>query len=108
MVTLGDLVPISSTRSMKAPSHFLYADDVLLFGRASVSSLTNIVEAFRLYGSLSSQDVNWEMSFIYCGKGIPYGVASSLLSLSRIRRDGSSMIYLGSPLFVGASRCRWL
>ena len=42
MVTLGDLVPMTSTHSMKAPSHFLYADNVLLFVRASISNLTNI------------------------------------------------------------------
>ena len=80
MVTLGDLVPMSSTRSMKAPSHFLYEDDVFLFTCASISNLTNIVEAFHLYGSLSCQNVNWEKSFIYFGKGVLYVVASSLLS----------------------------
>ena len=53
-----------STRSMKVLSHFLYPDDVLLFAHASISNLTNIVEAFRLYGSLSGQDVNWEKLFI--------------------------------------------
>ena len=53
LVNLGDLVPMSSTHSMKAPSYFLYADNVLLFACASVSNLTNFVEAFRPYGSLS-------------------------------------------------------
>ena len=82
MVTLVDQVLMSSKHSINAPSHFLYTDDVLLFARASVSNLTNIMEAFRLYGSLFGQDVNWEKSFIYFGKGVPYGVASSLLNLS--------------------------
>ena len=42
------------------------------------------------------------------GKGVPYGVANSLLSLSCIRRGGSSMTHFGIPLFVGAPRCHWL
>ena len=37
------------------------------------------MDAFHLYGSLSGQDVNWEKSFIYFSKGVPYGVASSQL-----------------------------
>ena len=68
MVTLVDLVLMSSKRSINAPSHFLYTDDVLLFARASVSNLTNIVEAFCLYDSFSGQDVNLEKLFIFLKK----------------------------------------
>ena len=64
---LGFLLSISSLIGMHAHMHFLYTDDVLLFCPASPSAGDF---DFELYGSLSSQNVSWEKSFIYFGGGI--------------------------------------
>ena len=46
----GQLRSISSPRSVKAPTHFLFVDDVLLFSKASFSNLKTILVAFETYG----------------------------------------------------------
>ena len=69
-VDSGSLIPISSLVGMHAPTHFLYADDVVLFCRASTQNLRVILNAFELYGPLLGQQVNCEKSSIYFGKGI--------------------------------------
>lgn len=40
-------------------SHFLYADDVLLFCRATTSNMKAINALLSLYGDLLGQVVNW-------------------------------------------------
>ena len=51
----GQLRSISSPRSIKAPTHFLFDDDdVLLFSKVSFSNLKTILAAFETYGHLLS------------------------------------------------------
>lgn len=93
---------------MRAPTHFLYADDVLLFFWASLRDLRAILDAFHLYGSLSGQHVNRGKSSIYFGSGVSRSRIYLFLSTSGTCRGGDSMTYLGVPLFMGAPRSRWL
>ncbi|KAK3229338.1 hypothetical protein Dsin_001219 [Dipteronia sinensis] len=53
LVDSGSMTSISSPIGMRALSHFLYVDDVILFCRASPQNLQVILYAFALYGSLS-------------------------------------------------------
>ncbi|KAK3184200.1 hypothetical protein Dsin_031486 [Dipteronia sinensis] len=108
LVDSGSLTSISSSIGMRAPSHFFYADDAILFCRASPQNLQVILYAFALYGSLSSQRVNWEKYFIFFGKGISGSRITNFLSMSRMRKGGVSMTYLWVPIFIGAPKCRWL
>ncbi|KAK3204284.1 hypothetical protein Dsin_018330 [Dipteronia sinensis] len=70
LVDSGSMTSISSSIGMRAPSYFLYADDVIIFFRASPQNLQVVLDAFALYGSLYGQRVNWEKSSILFGKGI--------------------------------------
>ena len=108
LVDSGSMTSISSPVGMRAPSHFLYADDVILFCRASLQNLRVILDTFALYGSLSGQRVNWDKSYIFFGKNISGPRITNFLSMSRMRKGGDSMTYLGVPLFIGAPKRRWL
>ncbi|KAK3192976.1 hypothetical protein Dsin_024286 [Dipteronia sinensis] len=108
LVDSGSLTSISSSIGMRAPSHFFYADDVILFCRASPQNLQVILDAFALYGSLSGQRVNWEKSSIFFGKGISGSRITNFLPMSRMCKGGVSMTYLGVPIFIGAPKRRWL
>ena len=99
LVEMGDLVPITFTRSMLAPTHFLFADDVLLFVRSSSTNLSTIMDAFSLYGSLSRQIVNWEKLFIYFGKRVPTDRIIGLLEASHMRRGGLLSLIWGFLFF---------
>jgi hypothetical protein len=107
-VDLGSLIPISFPMGMHVPTHFIYADDVVLFCRAFTQNLHVILDAFELYGPLSGQRVNCEKSSIYFGKGISRTRITDFLSMYRTRKDGDSLTYVGIPLFINAPKCHWL
>ena len=91
-----------------ALTHFLHANDVLIFCRASPKNLRAVHSAFELYGPLLGQMVNWEKFNIYFGKGISPARIRDLLSICDMNRGEESLHYLGVPLFVGAPRQQWL
>ncbi|KAI9157503.1 hypothetical protein LWI28_023591 [Acer negundo] len=59
LVGSSQILPISSPRVFLAPTHLLYADDVLIFCRGTQKNLKHIMGAFRDYGDISGQLVNW-------------------------------------------------
>lgn len=65
LVSQGDLVPMECGGRVASLPHFLNADEILVFERASKRNLKVIVDAFKDYGCISSQQVSWEKSYIY-------------------------------------------
>ncbi|KAK2642786.1 hypothetical protein Ddye_024549 [Dipteronia dyeriana] len=59
MVESDQLLHISSLRGFSAPTQLLYTDDVLVFCRGTIKNLKSVMLAFRVYGSISGQLVNW-------------------------------------------------
>ena len=49
-------------RGFNCPSHFLYADDILSFSKASRSNIDVLANVFSEYRRLSGQVVNWDKS----------------------------------------------
>lgn len=60
LVSQCDFVPMECGCRVVPPSHFLYVDDILVFGRASKCNIKVIVDAFNDYGRVSGQQVSWE------------------------------------------------
>jgi hypothetical protein len=52
---------------MAVPSHILYADDIMLFCKASRSNIQALSNLFLEYAEISGQVVNPRKSFIYAG-----------------------------------------
>ena len=104
----GKLRPISSPRSIKAPTHFLFVDDVFLFSEASFSNLKTILAIFESYSLLSGQEVNWDKSFTYLGAGVRPLMHYRLLNYTRMRHGCDYLIYLGVLIFKGVSKVRHL
>ncbi|KAK2650013.1 hypothetical protein Ddye_017502 [Dipteronia dyeriana] len=104
MVESDQLLSISSPRGFFAPTHLLYADDVLVFCRGTVKNLKSGMLAFRVYGSISSQLVNWSKSSIFFGSSISLARISSLQSLVGMQIGRLPFSYLGVPLFRGKPR----
>lgn len=74
LVLEGKLSQIRATRHLYIPSHCLYADDILIFCKGTLSNVRNIMKLFEDYGNYSGQVVNANKSKFY----------SRALSLSRI------------------------
>ena len=53
LVDSSQILPISSPRGFLAPTHLLYADDVLIFCRGTQMNLKHIMGAFGDYGDIS-------------------------------------------------------
>ncbi|KAL6204735.1 hypothetical protein ACLB2K_022002 [Fragaria x ananassa] len=62
LVSFGKLQTISSPRGMKAPSHVLYADDIMIFCKGKKEGLLNLLSFIEEYGLNSGQLVNKEKS----------------------------------------------
>lgn len=58
---------MSGPRNCRMPSHVLYADDILIFYRASKSSLENLMTLFKEYEHISGQVISAEKSKVYTG-----------------------------------------
>ena len=100
----GKLHPISSSRFVKAPTHFLFADDVLLFTKDAFSNLKTILAAFETYTLLSGQEVNWDKSFIFMGTGFRPLMRYKLLHYMSMRHGRDTLTYLGILIFKGAPK----
>ncbi|KAK3229884.1 hypothetical protein Dsin_001765 [Dipteronia sinensis] len=101
MVDFSQLLPISPLREFSAPTHLLYADDVLIFYRGTVRNLKNIMSAFKVYGNISGQLVNWGKSSIYFRSSVFPSRIGRLQSLVGMQIGQLPFSYLGVPLFQG-------
>ncbi|XP_057812491.1 uncharacterized protein LOC131026578 [Salvia miltiorrhiza] len=97
----GFIARMRMSRSLLFPSHLLYADDVLLFCKATRRSCRMIESILQIYASVSGQFCNKAKSTIFFGKGV------SVQMRRRLQRDlgfatGSlPFVYLGVPIFAG-------
>lgn len=58
LVSDRKISPISSPRGSLAPTHLLYADDILVFCKGTASSLQNLMDFFEAYGQAAGQVIN--------------------------------------------------
>ena len=66
----GSLSAMSCGRILP-PTHFLFADDTLIFCRATNGNTLALVRLFAKYSALSGQFINWSKSNIYFGRNMP-------------------------------------
>lgn len=107
-VDSGGIKPMMYTRNLSFPSHFLYADDILLFAKASMHNIRAINGVFRCYANLSGQVVNWAKSEVYYGASINEGRTAKLQGITGMIKGSLPFNYLGVPLFTGAPKKKWL
>ncbi|PRQ42072.1 putative RNA-directed DNA polymerase [Rosa chinensis] len=97
------LKPISFPRNCTAPSHVLYADDLMVFCRGDKNSLKRLRGFFDRYSAASGQFINAEKSTFYLGarSGHRTGTVQRILGFHAGRLP---LIYLGVPIFCGKPR----
>ncbi|KAK3222075.1 hypothetical protein Dsin_009100 [Dipteronia sinensis] len=71
------------------------------YGEGTVKNLRRVVHAFRVYGSILGQLVNWSKSSIFFGSSISPARISSLQSLVGMQIGRLPFSYLRVPLFQG-------
>ncbi|KAK2361038.1 hypothetical protein QL285_086244 [Trifolium repens] len=100
LVRDGKLTLIKGSRQMDVPSHILYADDIMLFCKASRSNIEALSNLFRNYAEASGQLVNPRKSFIYAGVVPPQRLQYFADHLG-FNIGALPFVYLGAPIFKG-------
>jgi hypothetical protein len=99
----GAIVDRGIRVSVRSPwvNHLLFADDSLLFMKATVESANRMNVILRIYEDCSGQRVNKEKSSIYFSPNTPLAARQSLKLLMGIAVEAFSERYLGLPTAIG-------
>jgi len=100
MVHEGRLTQMNATKQLYIPSHCLYADDILIFCKATLSNVRNITQLFELYGQYSRQLVNAQKSKFYSG-ALPLSRIYTITSITGFSHGSIPFSYLRILLFKG-------
>ncbi|XP_057792998.1 uncharacterized protein LOC131009600 [Salvia miltiorrhiza] len=65
------LVPMGFSRASDFPMHLFYADDIIIFCKATVRNGQKIQEILSYYGSISGQKCSQEKSNLYFARRVP-------------------------------------
>lgn len=84
--------------------HLLFADDSLLFCKATEEESINISAILKLYQEASGQEFNYTKSAISFGKGTPQNLQDKIINYLGISKVGGFGRYLGLPEYIGRNR----
>ncbi|KAL9687678.1 hypothetical protein QQ045_032085 [Rhodiola kirilowii] len=100
----GRMVGVKICRSAPSISHLFFADDCLLFMKATlqnVVALKDILERFQL---LARQKLNYDKSEMFFGKNVAATYAQVLCNFLGVKRGKVLSKYLGMPIFFKARK----
>uniref|UniRef100_A0A803Q9D0 Reverse transcriptase domain-containing protein n=1 Tax=Cannabis sativa TaxID=3483 RepID=A0A803Q9D0_CANSA len=100
----GRIKGFKVTRTAPSITHLMFADDVVLFGQATIKEAQAFMECLQTYCAWSGQAVNLRKSTVFFSKGVPrnrINDITSLLGMCKMKNDAS---YLGIPLFRSKKR----
>ncbi|XP_026399862.1 uncharacterized protein LOC113295753 [Papaver somniferum] len=85
-------------------SHLFFADDCMLFVKASVTYARNLLKIINVFANASGQAINFEKSgFITSGK-MHHKHIKILSKTLKMKFLSNSEKYLGTPLFIGKNK----
>ncbi|KAK4395317.1 LINE-1 retrotransposable element O protein [Sesamum angolense] len=94
---------ISICRGAPCISHLLFADDTLIFSKASLSSVRAIKDLLEIYRRASGQEINFHKSSVAFSRNTPEALSIGLASVLNIRKENKMELYLGLPSRVRLS-----
>ena len=100
LVRDGHLSLIQGSRNIAIPSHILYADDIMLFCKGTMSNIHALTDLFRKYSEASGQFVNPQKSSIFAGS-ISNARLNQISNFIGFNIGNLPFTYLGVPIFKG-------
>lgn len=90
---------IRPARGSKMISHLFFANDLILFGEASVQQASSIEKVLRVFYGFFGQKINTTKSKLFVSKNVRRSFATTLSKNFGIPLSHSLGTYLGVPLF---------
>ncbi|CAN1170479.1 Putative ribonuclease H protein At1g65750 [Linum perenne] len=100
-VEAGDWIPISLVSGGPLISHLFYADDLILFARASVDQAEVISKCLEVFCNASGQSVSRDKSLIFCSKNTDRNTSRLVAARLGIPLTQNLGRYLGVPVLHG-------
>nr|XP_027109435.1 uncharacterized protein LOC113729327 [Coffea arabica] len=100
----GKLKGITINAQAPSISHLLFANDTLLFGRASLEEAANFQQVIQLYEKASGQCVNFDKSTITFSTNATQDIRTVISQLLHMPIVELHEKYLGLPLVIGRSK----
>ncbi|XP_058784072.1 uncharacterized protein LOC131658836 [Vicia villosa] len=85
-------------------SHLMFADDLLLFGKASEKHMVSVMNTLQQLCNMSGQEISQDKSSILFSNNVPRSLRNRLVGITNFREVESFGKYLGVPLTGKALR----
>ncbi|KAM6577644.1 hypothetical protein CsatB_029481 [Cannabis sativa] len=102
----GEIAGFKVKREGPAITHLMFADDIILFGKASVKEAKSFLKCFEDYCAWSGQAVNYQKSTVHFTQGVHNKKAEEITSILGMKRMNRDSMYLGLPLFRSVKRVK--
>uniref|UniRef100_A0A2N9G6K5 Reverse transcriptase domain-containing protein n=1 Tax=Fagus sylvatica TaxID=28930 RepID=A0A2N9G6K5_FAGSY len=100
----GELQGVSISRGGPKITHLFFADDSLLFCKATTQDVTRIQNILNEYEMASGQQINRLKTTIFFSKSTPQANQDSILGMLGVPAIKQYEKYLGLPSFVGRAK----
>ncbi|GMJ13498.1 hypothetical protein HRI_005019000 [Hibiscus trionum] len=100
----GDLSGFRLNRYAPTVSHLLFADDCLVFGKASVNSAVHLKNILNMYAENSGQVVNFDKSGLFFSTNVSDETRSRVVQIFGVSQTSSVEKYLGLPSVIGRNK----
>jgi hypothetical protein len=102
--SLDLLKGIEIARNCSPITHFLFANDLILFAKATSSKASTLKSCLDKYCMWFGQAINISKSSIHFSKNIAMSTINSISGIFPFKHASVSSKYLGLPLFFGKSK----
>ncbi|KAK0594791.1 hypothetical protein LWI29_000556 [Acer saccharum] len=102
--SVGDIAGFRYNQQGPIISHLFFADDSMIFTKASENDCHAIKRVLELYGKASGQVVNFDKSALCVSKRVPRRRARSCARIIGVQLVGCHKRYLGLPSFAGKNK----
>ncbi|XP_030508975.2 uncharacterized protein LOC115723630 [Cannabis sativa] len=95
----GLLKVFKLTRRGDSVTHLMFADDIMLFGEATIREAKSFLDCLNYYCNCSGQAINFSKSSVYFSRGVASRKAQVIAQTLGMRKMNRSATCLGIPLF---------